>query len=118
MWVEDRPYGCPYVQTCMRCGMNSLALRMQQALRRDPHAGDLYVFRGKSGKLIRIFWHDGLGASPSVVLIETYWAASNALMHEPAAMAGLGLPVCKAFSKASSTKPTCAVRDARQTTIR
>ena len=29
----------------------------------DPHAGDLYVFRGKSGKLIKIFWYDGLGAS-------------------------------------------------------
>ncbi len=41
--------------------MNSLALRIQQALRRDPYAGDLYVFRGKSGKLIKIFWYDGLG---------------------------------------------------------
>ena len=49
--------------TDMRCGMNSLALRIQQALRRDPHTGDLYVFRGKSGKLIKIFWYDGLGAS-------------------------------------------------------
>mgnify|MGYP006201733031 CR=1 FL=1 len=49
--------------TDMRCGMNSLALRIQQALQRDPHAGDLYVFRGKSGKLIKIFWYDGLGAS-------------------------------------------------------
>src|SRR5258708_1186516 len=49
--------------TDMRCGMNSLALRIQQALRRDPHAGDLYIFRGKSGKLIKIFWYDGLGAS-------------------------------------------------------
>ena len=29
----------------------------------DPHAGDLYVFRGKSGKLIKIFWYDGLSAS-------------------------------------------------------
>ena len=47
----------------LRCGMNSLALRIQQALQRDPHAGDLYVFRGKSGKLIKIFWYDGLGAS-------------------------------------------------------
>ena len=28
-----------------------------------PHAGDLYVFRGKSGKLIKIFWYDWLGAS-------------------------------------------------------
>ena len=49
--------------TDMRCGMNSLALRIQQALQRDPHVGDLYVFRGKSGKLIKIFWYDGLGAS-------------------------------------------------------
>ena len=49
--------------TDMRCGMNSLALRIQQALQRDPHGGDLYVFRGKSGKLIKIFWYDGLGAS-------------------------------------------------------
>jgi transposase len=47
----------------MRCGMNSLALRIQQALQHDPHAGDLYVFRGKSGKLIKIFWYDGLGTS-------------------------------------------------------
>ncbi|MEJ0047105.1 MAG: transposase [Rhodospirillales bacterium] len=27
-------------------GMNGLALQVQQALGRDPHAGDLYVFRG------------------------------------------------------------------------
>jgi transposase len=40
--------------TDMRRGMNSLALLVQEALRRDPHSGDLYVFRGKSGKLIKI----------------------------------------------------------------
>lgn len=49
--------------TDMRRGMNSLALLVQEALRRDPHGGDLYLFRGKSGKLIKIFWHDGLGMS-------------------------------------------------------
>ncbi|WP_338062411.1 IS66 family insertion sequence element accessory protein TnpB [Bradyrhizobium erythrophlei] len=38
--------------TDMRRGMNSLALLVQEAFRRDPHGGDLYVFRGKSGKLI------------------------------------------------------------------
>jgi transposase len=32
--------------TDMRGGMNSLALLVQEALRRDPHGGDLYVFRG------------------------------------------------------------------------
>jgi transposase len=45
--------------TDMRRGMNSLALLVQEALRRDPHGGDLYVFRGRSGKLIKILWHDG-----------------------------------------------------------
>ncbi|HYS91693.1 MAG TPA: IS66 family insertion sequence element accessory protein TnpB [Bradyrhizobium sp.] len=49
--------------TDMRRGMNTLALQVQEALNRDPHGGDLYVFRGKSGKLIKILWHDGLGMS-------------------------------------------------------
>src|ERR1700749_13732 len=36
--------------TDMRRGMNGLALQVQQALCRDPHAGDLYVFSGKRGQ--------------------------------------------------------------------
>ena len=31
--------------TDMRRGMNGLALQVQEALKRDPHAGDLFVFR-------------------------------------------------------------------------
>ena len=50
-------------RTDMRRGMNGLALQIQEALRRDPHAGDLYVFRGARGNLIKILWHDGLGMS-------------------------------------------------------
>lgn len=49
--------------TDMRRGMNGLALQVQQALQRDPHAGDVYVFRGKRGNLVKILWHDGLGMS-------------------------------------------------------
>ncbi|HYM03666.1 MAG TPA: IS66 family insertion sequence element accessory protein TnpB [Stellaceae bacterium] len=49
--------------TDMRRGMNGLALQVQQSLLRDPHAGDLYVFRGKRGDLLKILWHDGLGMS-------------------------------------------------------
>jgi transposase len=30
----------------MRRGYRSLALLVQEDLKRDPHAGDLYVFRG------------------------------------------------------------------------
>jgi transposase len=49
--------------TDMRRGMNSLALQVQQALGRDPYAGDLYVFRGKRGDLVKVIWHDGVGMS-------------------------------------------------------
>lgn len=49
--------------TDMRRGMNSLALQVQQALKRDPYAGDLFVFRGKRGDLVKILWHDALGMS-------------------------------------------------------
>jgi transposase len=49
--------------TDMRRGMNSLALQVQEGLKRNPHAGDLYVFRGRRGDLIKIIWHDGLGLS-------------------------------------------------------
>jgi transposase len=49
--------------TDMRRGMNSLALQVQEGLKRDPHGGDLYVFRGRRGDLIKIIWHDGLGMS-------------------------------------------------------
>jgi len=49
--------------TDMRRGMNGLALQVQQGLKRDPHAGDLFVFRGRRGDLIKLLWHDGLGMS-------------------------------------------------------
>ena len=49
--------------TDMRRGMNSLALLVQEVFKRDPHGGDLYVFRGRRGSLIKILWHDGLGIS-------------------------------------------------------
>lgn len=36
---------------------------MQQSLAHDPHGGDLFVFRGRSGSLCKILWHDGVGMS-------------------------------------------------------
>jgi transposase len=30
---------------------------------RDPHGGDLFVFRGRAGSLVKIIWHDGIGMS-------------------------------------------------------
>jgi transposase len=43
--------------------MTSLALQIQEGLKRDPHGGDLFVFRGKNGKLVKVLWHDGIGMS-------------------------------------------------------
>ena len=33
----------------MRRGMNTLALTVQQGLGRDPHAGEIFCFRGRKG---------------------------------------------------------------------
>ena len=47
--------------TDMRRGMQGLALQVQEQLQRDPHAGDLFLFRGRRGDLIKCLWHDGQG---------------------------------------------------------
>ena len=54
VWLANGP-------TDMRRGMNGLALQVQLALQRDPHAGDLFVFRGKRGDLLKLLWWSGDG---------------------------------------------------------
>ena len=49
--------------TDMRRGMRGLALLVQEGLKQDPHQGDLYIFRGRSGSLVKILWHDDFGMS-------------------------------------------------------
>ena len=48
--------------TDMRKGFDTLAVLVQETLKRDPHAGDLYVFRGRRGDRMKLIWHDGQGA--------------------------------------------------------
>ena len=45
--------------TDMRKGFDGLALVVQETLKRDPHGGHLFVFRGRHGDLIKRLWHDG-----------------------------------------------------------
>ncbi len=47
--------------TDMRRGFDGLAVQVQEVLKHDPHCGHLFVFRGKSGRLIKVLWHDGQG---------------------------------------------------------
>ena len=56
--------------TDMRKGMNGLTLLVQEGLSRDPHAGDLFVFRGRRGHMVKILWHDGVGLSLSAKRLE------------------------------------------------
>jgi transposase len=46
----------------MRRGFPSLARLVQEGLKRDPHIGDLYGFRGRRREMIKIIWHDAQGA--------------------------------------------------------
>ena len=48
--------------TDMRKGFDGLGVLVQETLKRDPHDGQLFVFRGKRGDLIKVVWHDGQGA--------------------------------------------------------
>ena len=66
--------------TDMRCGMNSLALKVQEGLGRDPHGGEVFCFRGRKGDLIKILWHDGVGMSLYLKRLEAgkfIWPASQ-----------------------------------------
>jgi transposase len=40
--------------TDMRKGFDGLALLVQETLKRDPHCGHLFVFRGRRGGLIKV----------------------------------------------------------------
>jgi transposase len=48
--------------TDMRKGFPGLSLIVQEVLKRDPHSGHLFVFRGRNGDRIKVLWHDGQGA--------------------------------------------------------
>ena len=44
-----------------RKGMDGLAALVQQALRTDPFAGDVFIFRAKRADRVKILVHDGTG---------------------------------------------------------
>lgn len=48
--------------TDMRKGFPGLSLTVQEVLKRDPHSGHLFCFRGRRGNLLKVIWHDGQGA--------------------------------------------------------
>ena len=63
VWLASGP-------TDVRRGMNSLALKVQQVLKLNPNGGDLFVFRGKRGHLLKVLWADGLGMALYIKRLE------------------------------------------------
>ena len=57
-------------QTDMRRGMDALARQVQHGLHRDPHSGDLYLFDGRQGDLIKILWADDVELSLYIKRLE------------------------------------------------
>ena len=64
--------------TDMRRGMNTLALQVQEDFGHEPHAGNLYIFRGRRGEVVKTLWHIGLG--------------DLALRHKPGLLLGASSP--------------------------
>ena len=67
--------------TDMRKGFDGLALQVQEVLKRNPHGGHLFVFRGRRGSLIKVLWHDGQGMCLFAKRLERgrfIWPSTNA----------------------------------------
>jgi transposase len=47
--------------TDMRKGMDGLAALVQTTLADNPFSGQLFVFRGRRGDLVKLLWFDGDG---------------------------------------------------------
>jgi IS66 Orf2 like protein len=45
----------------MRKGFNGLSMLAQEALKKDPFSGHLFVFRGRRGHLVKVLYWDGQG---------------------------------------------------------
>jgi transposase len=70
VWLATGP-------TDMRRGFDGLALLVQEQLQRDSHSGQLFVFRGRRGGLIKIIWHDGQGMCLFANYLASYCISFN-----------------------------------------
>ena len=49
--------------TDMRKGFDGLAMLVQEKLKRDAFGGQIFVFRGRRGYLLKALWWDGCPSS-------------------------------------------------------
>jgi hypothetical protein len=53
---------------CLR-GYDGLAMLVQEVLKKSPHSGHMFVFRGKRADRIKLLWWDGAGLCKSVTFV-------------------------------------------------
>ena len=56
--------------TDMRKGMDGLAALVQTSLARSPYDGNVFVFRGRRGDLVKLLWSSGEGMNLYVKRLE------------------------------------------------
>ena len=88
--------------TDMRKGFDGLAVLVQETLKRNPHNGNLFVFRGRRGGLLKVLWHDGQG----MCLYAQVTSGSLMIIASPVETRRL-MPFCK-WSWAASLLPWCS----------
>ena len=75
--------------TDMRRGMDGLAALVQTAMQAKPFSGDVFVFRGRRGDLIKVLWWSGDGMNLYAKRLERgrfIWpAAQSGVVHLSAA---------------------------------
>ena len=47
--------------TAMRRGFTGLSGMVQTVLEQNPLSGQVFIFRGRRGNLVKLLWHDGDG---------------------------------------------------------
>jgi transposase len=47
--------------TDMRRGFTGLSAMVQTVLQQNPLSGQVFIFRGRRGDLVKLLWHDGDG---------------------------------------------------------
>jgi transposase len=80
--------------TDMRRGFMGLAGMVQTALEQNPFSGQVYIFRGRRGDLLKVLWYDGDGLCLFAKRLERsrfVWpqATSGAVSLTPAQLAML-----------------------------
>jgi len=101
--------------TDVRNGYASLALIVQETLRRNPNGGHLFVFRGHRGDLAKILWPDGQGQCLFVKRLERgrfLWPSASS-----GAVAGIPQKSVDCCKTNTTSAPRCVTINSTQIAV-